>query len=364
MIRYLAAIGRPLGNWLPRSRKYVAPLNDQATHSQVAGNSLPLTEEVAAVSPVLRVMANQIRDVSQEIENAIVETSMAFQGIAQRARHAVSVLQGPVGNSQSDGSDLQAEELIQHTRSNMLALLERLQSAATFSCNVATRTSSMLSHLDRVEECLGNVNVLARQAKLVALNGRIEASRAGEQGKAFAVVAQETNEFAVHAVQTSGTIHTVVEDLSRTLSATAHELQEHAQEESERLRESEADVTQSLNLLETTQHQMTHQLSEAMEINESLSRDISRAVMSLQFQDAVCQRLGHVMNTLETLASLMQSETIDVANNDRVQRRTREWIGSMSQAFTMDSERKIAGLEVASGSSSEQDADGGSVELF
>lgn len=364
MIRYLATLGRPLGNWLPRSRKPEVSNQVDVMRSQSAGSSLPLTEEVAAVSPVLRVMANQIRDVSQEIENAIVETSMAFQGIAQRARHAVSVLQGPVATTEADGGDLKAEELIRHTRSNMLALLERLQSAATFSCNVATRTSSMLSHLDRVEECLGNVNVLARQAKLVALNGRIEASRAGEQGKAFAVVAQETNEFAVHAVQTSGTIHTVVEDLSRTLSATAHELQEHAQEESERLQESESEVTQSLNLLETTQHQMTHQLSEAIEINESLSRDISRAVMSLQFQDAVCQRLGHVMHTLETLASLMQSETIDVANKDRVQRRTQEWIGSMSQAFTMDSERRIAGVATGSNSRSEKEVDGGSIELF
>lgn len=363
MIRYLTTIGGSFVKWLPRIRKSRVPARVETNASATANASLPLTEEIAAASPVLRVMAEQIRDVSREIENAIVETSMAFHGIAQRARHAVSVLQG-AATSSSACDDAQAEDLIQQTRSNMLALLDRLQMGASFSCDVASRTSSMLTHLDRVEECLGNVNVLARQAKLVALNGRIEASRAGEQGKAFAVVAQETNEFAIHAVQTSGTIHSVVENLSRTLSATAQELQQHAQDESERLKESEADVTQSLNLLETTQQQMTHQLAEAMEINENLSRDISRAVMCLQFQDAVCQRLGHVMNTLESLASLMQAETMEVANHDRVQRRTQEWIGSISQSFTMDSERRIAGVAVGCDQSPEQETDACSVELF
>lgn len=89
---------------------------------------------------------------------------------------------------------------------------------------------------------------------------------------------------------------------------------------------------------------------------EGLANDISGAVIALQFQDAVSQRLGHVCTTLENMAAYLNGEV----DNQQI---PVDWVGQLQQGYCMLVERQAQAR--ATGAAPTEDGDlGENIELF
>ncbi|MEC8103624.1 MAG: methyl-accepting chemotaxis protein, partial [Pseudomonadota bacterium] len=71
----------------------------------------------------------------------------------------------------------------------------------------------------RISNAAGVIEDIAEQTNLLALNAAIESARAGEQGRGFAVVADEVRTLAQKTQTTTSDIHSVIQDLSGSVSA-------------------------------------------------------------------------------------------------------------------------------------------------
>ena len=161
------------------------------------------------------------------------------------------------------------------------------------------------SDLRNVESCMREIEGIVRKARLVSLNGRIEATAAGEFGEGFAVVAAETGELALRVTRASAQIREVVQRLTETIQST-----------------SEGD------------------LLEARSSCDELASAIARSVMGLQFQDAVSQRMRHVSSTLGEIRRHI-TDCLSDPNSDAAARKSAEWLERMSSSYCVDEERAV-----------------------
>ncbi|MDX1926000.1 MAG: methyl-accepting chemotaxis protein [Pirellulaceae bacterium] len=312
--------------------------------------------ELAAVALVLQALKQQLHGASRDVEESVAGVCSGFQGMAKRAQAAVASAQSAtIGSADSDEVN-PLDEMHQVLE----VLLKAVQSSCSFSQAAAERLSQLEKRLTDLEKIVHEVEDIAGRAKMVALNGRIEASRLGIAGKAFGVVAQETKDLADKAGKTGCSIRQSINELAIELFKTTAEMRRRAESDSKNVEATNSAVQKLLSRLEQTHHQMNAAMNSTASISTELQNDIGRAVMSMQFQDRVSQRVAHVVETLTSVVELIDPWCSEATARE-VQRHYEFWNTRMSALYTMDSERDAGqATKLSSGEPEESH----SVELF
>lgn len=313
--------------------------------------------EAAAIRSVVESLERQVRATATDLQESLIKVTGGFSGIASRARLTVNVAQqglapgeGRVGMSETVGA-------IQET---LHGLLISIRESSEKSRHFSRQLHQLEQVLREVNQSLLRVEGIAEEARIVGLNGRLEAARAGVHGATFSVVANESKNLASNAAQSSASIRTCVHQLDTALKAVAHQLNERIQHDSELVTRSEAIVHRLLDQLSIMHADLTSALEETQKIATELGGEISRTVTGLQFQDRISQQLDHVAEALEAVEKTL-APFESAASPSRLASRSREWKQWLERQSTMESERSVLSSD---GSGSVQHSDSGSVELF
>ncbi len=304
---------------------------------------------VGAISRVLESLQRQLGEARKDIESSVNNVSAGFGGMAQRAQKAV--MSSRVGN----GSESDESGLIDMVKGHLLELLQEIDHSTNQSQQFMTRLLELERCLFRIEGTIENMAEVSVRARVVALNGQIESARLGLAGAGINVVAEETKSLSAQVASTSSAIGGVVSELKNELEAVSAEMKLQVQRSIERTETSKKKVSGLLNELHESSRQMSNSLRETSTLSEELSKDISRSIVSMQFQDRVNQRICHVE---ESLQMLMQRASAYSTNESQVQARMQsdEWLSEIAKSYTMDSERLVT-----NGTGSSQPVE---VELF
>jgi methyl-accepting chemotaxis protein len=325
------------------------------------GQATPeLIEELRASLPALPVLAQQLKEVTRQIETAVVQVCENFQAMAARARQAAQVSLIASGTEDVKAQAGGIGGLIAGTRETMADLLRRIEQTSQFSSFTVDRMETMEQQIGGLQNTLREIDEVASNARVLALNGQLEAARAGEHGKAFSVVATETAKMAIHAVESSRTIRERIEDVATTIGSAASELRDRATADTQEAARSRQQVNTALDRMVTLHEDMQQAIAESRRNSDQLAREIAGAVMAMQFQDSVSQRIQHVVQTLEELHGALQSQLGDAgpgANDGH------NWATRMAQSYTMDSERRVLADQATAEPSPGADL-GDNVELF
>ena len=144
---------------------------------------------------------------------------------------------------------------------------------------------------------LGAIGVIAKQTRMLALNASIEAARAGEAGRGFAVVAGEVRTLADEAASAAFAVHEGLDRLRRT---TGERLSDNADasEETSLLDAAEAQAQAAEDGFVRLAEQGRLTFGHVQASGSAVETAIMEAAGTVQFQDIVRQRLGHVMAKL------------------------------------------------------------------
>jgi methyl-accepting chemotaxis protein len=324
----------------------------------------PLKILHACLSP-LPILAAQLEEASKQIEESVVAVCTSFQAISQRAQDAVAG--NPMLQAGGKAADSGFESLISETRSTLSKFLERIEQSNQFSSLTAERMQSLDEQIHSVRETLHNIDDVAANARLLALNGQIEAARAGSRGATFAVVAKGTAEMAQHASTSSKMIRDLIEIVATNTSDASTKLQDRVLTDKRESLVSRAEVNRMLDAMASLHDDMQRTISSSQANCESLARDISKAVVLLQFQDAVGQRIAHVIHSLREMYSLYRRHAGggEALRHEHAQpsASTSDWKKDISRHYTMEEERRVHAASTDHGVLPNENG-GSNVELF
>lgn len=314
--------------------------------------------EVAATLPMLETLAKHLRDTASDMQNAVVAISSGFGGMAASARETVQIAQGGLNSQEGTNTD----QTIFEIRTVLTSLLSAVQDSSQLSSRLSDRIGELEQVLNGVNTSLRKVEKIAEEARIVGLNGRLEAARAGQHGSAFNVVANETKNLGVHAAETSTSIRKLVDQLDVSLKTVSQDLRSRMVLDAETASQSQQTVSRLLDQLGIMHHGMTDSLHRTQSASESLSREIGKSVMALQFQDRVNQRIDHVVEALEAIHENLSPYRAEVPAG-RAESRAADWRQWLESKSTMQSERDLIFSRNDTATSGDS-GDCGSVELF
>ncbi len=173
--------------------------------------------------------------------------------------------------------------------------------------NVADHDADLHSMRGEVEEILTagkSVRDILIGSRLLAINAQIEASRLGEQGKAFAVIAAEMGELSRSVAKINETIETLASRINHAmpkLEAASHALVESSSQFEVVFSERSESVN---NAADALREFIASQLDQSRHRSERVLQTSQRALSNLQFQDPVAQSL----RTIPAIVSGEKSE--------------------------------------------------------
>ncbi|MGE5469996.1 MAG: methyl-accepting chemotaxis protein [Bacteroidota bacterium] len=223
----------------------------------------------------------------------------------QRQRHlGISVVAG----ENELGSASEFELFASKTSETLRKFVESVVENSRLGMGLVEMTERITHQMREVRSRLGEIEGIAKQTNLLALNAAIEAARAGEAGRGFAVVADEVRDLSGRTNHFSQQIRASLDGMEVTIQATERAINQMAAQDMSFALTSKADVEQAMVGIEALNQRTSATVGELGEIAGQVEAAVNNAVLSLQFQDVVSQLLGHVDRRLDVLDEMAGDE--------------------------------------------------------
>ncbi|MBX7134314.1 MAG: methyl-accepting chemotaxis protein [Fimbriimonadaceae bacterium] len=282
------------------------------THvSQAADQTATASQQIARASEQLAGNATEASAAMERLAEAIDTVLKGSQEQQEAARRATTVAE--------DGA-----EAVEHTITSM----DRIQKQVTAS---AEAVRDLGEQQEKIGAIVQTIDEIAEQTNLLALNAAIEAARAGEQGRGFAVVADEVRKLAERSSEATKEIAGLIENVSTGVASAISAMEASAREVSEGTTHSDA-ASKALGAIE-----------EAINAVRDLSERSEKAVEDMR------RNSDTVTNAITSVASVSE-ETAAAAQ--QMSATTEEVSASAQQVTAAVEEQTASASEVANMSSS------------
>lgn len=231
---------------------------------------------------------------TEQVVTAVNEMSSTANSVSQSATQSAEFTQKTRNEAEL------SKRIVDNAVSNVASLVDEVDSMAM---NIQT----MNEDTQKIGSVLGVIGEIADQTNLLALNAAIEAARAGEQGRGFAVVADEVRALAARTQQSTSEINDMLTRLQHGASSVVAAMTV-TKDSCQKTATTTANVNESLDSMTSSVIQINDlgiQIATAAEEQSAVSEEINRNMMAIQ--DMVGQLSENGNQTSESTHTLASS---------------------------------------------------------
>lgn len=260
--------------------------------------------EIKTVSSENSSIANEFSSTTMQTGKRVEETTHLVNTTTEQSKHIRNEMQASIEKAKTNKEELsKALSYIGEANTSILHLNNEIQHSAHSETEMARRIEHLSGEASQVKDVLTVISDIAEQTNLLALNAAIEAARAGEHGRGFAVVADEVRKLAERTQKSLTEINATINVIVQSITESSEGMNTNAKKVEEL-----AVVSQSV---ETKISQMAEVMKKAILMSESTVNDY---VQSGEKVKGVIDTIGQI-NTLSGENARSVEEMSSAANH-------------------------------------------------
>jgi methyl-accepting chemotaxis protein len=299
------------------------------------------------------------------IRESVSKLGGSFEAVNRQSRQQGQIVARIVDRTDGgNGGGMDVSQFALQASQKMEQLVEALEDVAGQSNVTVTHIDAMAVHLDGIFALLEDVKSIADQTNLLALNAAIEAARAGEAGRGFAVVADEVRNLSERSTAFNEQIRKLAHSSKDSIARVRETVVQMASRDLDRSRGARVEAAAMLERVEGINRGLGNGMREISDCSRMIDNSVAEAVRSLQFEDIATQALGAATVHLDRLQSinreasalqeLLQRANIDENERQQALNRIGQRIGQLRSDWERPPHKPVM----------QQSMDAGSVELF
>lgn len=228
-------------------------------------------QSLSAVTEQTNLEVSSQKEETEQVATAMNQMTATVHDVARNAEEAAQAAQT------ADGKVESGQQVVRQS----MARIEQLADSAT---SASSSIESLSAEIQNIGAVLSVIKSVAEQTNLLALNAAIEAARAGEQGRGFAVVADEVRALAKRTQQSTEEIERLVSALRSAAQASVQQIQSSgdlvklAVSDALQTESALGSIASAVSLIQ----QMNQQIAAAAEEQSSVAEEINRSVTSIR----------------------------------------------------------------------------------
>ncbi|GAA7008600.1 methyl-accepting chemotaxis protein TlpB [Helicobacter pylori] len=256
-------------------------------------NARLIMEEIKGISTLNKTSMDKLVQITQETQKSMKNSSTTLNSVKNKATGIAGMMNTSIEQSQGLRKRLiETQGLVKESKEAIGDLFSQITESAHTEEELSSQVEQLSRNADDVKSILDIINDIADQTNLLALNAAIEAARAGEHGRGFAVVADEVRNLAGRTqkslAEINSTIMVIVQEINTVssqmnlnsqkmerLSDMSKSVQETYEKMSSNLSSVVQDSNQSMDDYAKSGHQIEAIVSDFVEVEKVASKTLA-----------------------------------------------------------------------------------------
>ncbi|WRB10541.1 methyl-accepting chemotaxis protein TlpB [Helicobacter pylori] len=275
-------------------------------------NARLIMEEIKGISTLNKTSMDKLVQITQETQKSMKNSSTTLNSVKNKATDIASMMNISIEQSQGLRKRLiETQGLVKESKDAIGDLFSQITESAHTEEELSSQVEQLSRNADDVKSILDIINDIADQTNLLALNAAIEAARAGEHGRGFAVVADEVRNLAGRTQKSLAEINSTIMVIVQEINAVSSQMNLNSQK-MERLSDMSKSVQETYEKMSSNLSSVVSDSNQSMDDYAKSGRQIEAMVSDFVEVEKVASKTLADSSDILNIATHVSETTINL----------------------------------------------------